>query len=141
MDERPKVGIGVLVVKDGKVLFGKRKNAHSDGHYSSPGGNLEYGESWEECAKREVLEETGMEIKNVRFVTVMNNIFEAEKKHYVSIIMRADYISGEPQVLEPNKCEGWDWYDWDNLPTPLFLTTMKLKKQGYNLIDGGYKNE
>ena len=53
----PKVGVGVAVVKDGKVLLGKRKNAHGEGTWSFPGGHLEYKESWEDCAIRETLEE------------------------------------------------------------------------------------
>lgn len=65
MNERPKVGIGVIVRKEGKVLLGKRKNSHGAGSWAFPGGHLEYGESWEECARREVKEETGIAIKNM----------------------------------------------------------------------------
>ncbi len=54
--ERPKVGVGVIVVKEGKVLLLQRKNSHGSGTWCFPGGHLEYGESLEECAKREVLE-------------------------------------------------------------------------------------
>jgi 8-oxo-dGTP diphosphatase len=47
MDEikRPKVGVGVIIKKDGKVLMGKRKNAHGDGTWSFTGGHLEFGEA------------------------------------------------------------------------------------------------
>ena len=70
--QRPKVGIGVLVIKDGKILVGKRKGAHGEGQYAWPGGHMEYMESFEQCAKREVMEETGIEIENVRFLRLMN---------------------------------------------------------------------
>jgi 8-oxo-dGTP diphosphatase len=132
MSDRPKVGVGVIVIKDGKVLFGKRKNAHGEGSWSYPGGHLEYGESWEECARREVKEETGIEIKNIRFGTVTNDIFKNEQKHYITICMLADYSSGELKIMEPEKCEKWDWFEWDKLPQPLFLPTINQLKANFN---------
>ncbi|OGZ68766.1 MAG: hypothetical protein A3D44_02100 [Candidatus Staskawiczbacteria bacterium RIFCSPHIGHO2_02_FULL_42_22] len=116
---RPKVGIGVIVVKDGKILLGKRKNSHGDGEYAGTGGHVEYMESFEECAKRETLEEAGIEIENIRFLCLVN-VKDYAPKHYVDIGLVADWKSGQPTVLEPDKLEGWDWYDVDNLPSPLF---------------------
>ena len=71
-ENRPKVGLGVMVVKDGKVLLGKRKGSHGQGEYAWPGGHMEYMESFEECAKREVKEETGIEIADITFLRLMN---------------------------------------------------------------------
>ena len=76
----PKVGVGVIVVRDGKVLAGKRKNAHGDGAWSFPGGHLELNEGVEECAKREVFEETGARVKNLRQGPYTNDVFEKEGK-------------------------------------------------------------
>jgi 8-oxo-dGTP diphosphatase len=115
---RPKVGIGVLVFKDGKILLGKRKGAHGEGEYAGPGGHLEFGETFEECATREVKEETGIEIENVRVIS-LSNLLLWEGKHYVDIGVMADWKSVEPQVLEPERCESWDWYDPLSLPKPL----------------------
>ncbi|MBU2103459.1 NUDIX domain-containing protein [Patescibacteria group bacterium] len=121
MDEfkNPRVGVGVMIVKNGKVLIGKRKSSHGDGEYAWPGGHLEHLESIEECARREVREETGMEIKNIRFLRLMN-ITKYAPKHYIDIAMVSDWASREPQVLEPNKLESWEWRDIDDLPEPLF---------------------
>jgi 8-oxo-dGTP diphosphatase len=55
-ENRPKVGIGVFIFKDGKFLMGCRKGTHGAGTWSVPGGHLEFGESFEECAEREALE-------------------------------------------------------------------------------------
>ena len=117
----PKVGIGVMVLKDGKVLLGKRKGSHGEGEYSFPGGHLEYMESFKECARREVREETGIEIENIQFVRVAN-LQHYAPKHYVHIGLVADWKEGVPKVLEPGKCDGWDWYSLDDLPHPLFKT-------------------
>jgi 8-oxo-dGTP diphosphatase len=57
-----RVGIGVFVWKDGKFLMGKRLGSHGSGTWSIPGGHLEFDETWQQCAVREVLEETGLKI-------------------------------------------------------------------------------
>ncbi len=110
-----------MILKDGKVLLGKRKNAHGAGEYAWPGGHLEYMESFEECAKREVREEAGIEVKNVRFL-LLTNLKTYAPKHYVDVGLVAEWESGEPKVMEPEKLEGWSWYDMNNLPQPLFST-------------------
>lgn len=116
---RPKVGVGVLVFKDGKILLGKRKSDFAKGFYGSLGGHLEYMEDFEECVKREAKEEAGIEIENIKFLCVVN-LKNHPPKHYVDIGFTADWKSGEPKVLEPDKCEGWGWYELGNLPDPLF---------------------
>ncbi len=135
--ERPKVGLGVIVFKDGKVLLGKRKGSHGAGEYAFPGGHLEFGESFEECAKREVKEETGMEISNVRFLRLMN-LKAYQDKHYVDVGLIADWKSGEPRCMEPDKCDGWQWYDLAYLPQPLstaVLTYIEAIQTGRNYFD------
>lgn len=132
MNERPKVGVGVIVVKDDKVLLGKRKNSHGEGDWSFPGGHLEYNETWEECASREVMEETGIRLKNIRFGAVTNDIFKKEGKHYITIFMLSDYALGEVKVKEPEKCEKWEWFSWGQLPKPLFLPIENLLKKEFN---------
>lgn len=131
-EKRPKVGLAVLVKKDGKVLFGKRKNAHGEGDWCCPGGHLEFNESWEDCARRETMEETGITIKNIHFATATNDLFEKEGKHYITIYMVADYDAGEVQIMEPEKCAEWRWVSWDDLPEPLFVPTKNLLAQGFS---------
>jgi 8-oxo-dGTP diphosphatase len=127
-----KTGIGVIVVKDSKVLLGKRLNSHGGGTWSFPGGHLEMFETWEQCAIREVLEETDISIANLRFAAVTNDIFREEDKHYITIFILADYSYGNLKVNEPHKCEKWEWFDWNNLPSPLFLPIQNLLQQGYD---------
>lgn len=136
-DKQILVGIGVMVIKDGKVLAGKRKGSFAPGKYSWPGGKMHYMESFEDCARREVREETGIEIENVRFLRLMN-FKDHAPKHFVDIGLVADWKSGEPKVMEPDKCEGWNWYDIDNLPEPLFeceYSDIEAYKTGKNFYD------
>jgi 8-oxo-dGTP diphosphatase len=132
--KRPKVGVGVWIVKDGKILLGKRKNAHGEGSWSAPGGHLEWFESPEECALREVAEEAGIEITNLRSAAFTNDVFKDEGKHYITLAVTADWVSGEPQVLEPDRCERWQWFGWDELPEPRFLPLQNLLKLGFRPI-------
>ena len=130
--ERPEVGIGVCVIKDGKVLLGKRKNSHGGASWSFPGGHLEMYETWEDCAKREVLEEADLRIKNTKFAGVTNDFFPEEDKHYVTLFIIAYYDSGELKTMEPEKCSDWNWFSWENLPQPLFRPILNLIKQGFD---------
>lgn len=131
MDERPSVGIGVCVIKGGKVLLGQRLNAHGAGSWSFPGGHLEFGETWSGCAVREVVEETGLKITNPVFAACTNDIFPKENKHYITIYMKAEWEKGDPQVLEPNKMVRWQWFNWNELPSPLFIPMQNLVNSGF----------
>ena len=130
--QKPKVGVGVVIKKEGKVLLGKRKGAHGEGSWSFPGGHLEFGETPETCARREVSEEVGIEIKNIKPATFTNDIFEKEQKHYITVYVTAEYATGEVAVMEPDKCEEWRWFSWAALPDPLFIPIGNLLKQGYS---------
>lgn len=116
-----RVGIAVLIIKDNHILLGHRLSPHGAGDWAPPGGHLELGETWEDCARRETLEETGLELGDIEFADITNDIY-TDTKHYVTIFMKADYIDGEPQLLEPQKCTKWEWFTLDQLPHPLFLS-------------------
>jgi len=93
---------------------------------------LEFGETLETCARREVEEETGIEIKNIKSATFTNDIFEKEQKHYITAYVTADYSAGEVKIMEPDKCDEWRWVNWDALPEPLFIPISNLLTQGYS---------
>jgi len=128
--QNPKVGIGVMIFKNGEVLLGKRKGSHGSGEYAFPGGHLEHSESFEECAKREVMEECGIEIKNIEFLFVAN-VLDYLPKHYVHLTLTAEWKSGEVIVKEPEKCESWDWYPLNEIPEPMFKLC-QLSFESYN---------
>jgi 8-oxo-dGTP diphosphatase len=117
---RPGVGVGVLICRDDHVLLMKRKGAHGAGTWCPPGGALEHGESPEECAARETKEEVGLEIANVTFIAITNDIFP-EGTHHVTIWMEAGHVVGEPRVCEPAKSSALAWFEWSALPSPRFI--------------------
>jgi 8-oxo-dGTP diphosphatase len=121
---RPKVGIGIFLIKCGSILLGIRKSSHGKGEYALPGGHLELYESFEDCVIRELAEEAGpnIKVKGIKFLCV-SNLRKYKSKHYVDIGMLAEWVSDEPIVMEPNKLQSWQWYSLDNLPKPLFGCT------------------
>lgn len=117
--QRPKVGVGVIILDgDGRLVLGKRKGAFGEGCWCLPGGHLEFSESFEECARREVLEETGLTVKNVGIVGVSNGVLQKEGLHYVTIIMAADHAAGTPATIEKDRFV--DVGRFDGLPEPFF---------------------
>jgi len=126
MEKKPAVGVAVIINKENKVLLGKRKSALGTGQWAFPGGHLEFNESIEDCARREVREETGLEIKNIRFGPFTNDIFPEAQKHYITLYVIADYAQGTLEPKEPDKCDQWEWFPWEDLPEPKFLPLRNL---------------
>ena len=128
----PKIGVGVFIRKDGKILLGKRIGKHATNTWSPSGGHLEFGETPEQAAIRETLEETGLEITNIKSGPYTNDIYLDEGKHYITLMFVADWKSGEPKILEPDKWEQWDWFSLDNLPQPLMMPVQKVLDSGFD---------
>jgi 8-oxo-dGTP diphosphatase len=126
---RVKVGVGVMIVKDGHVLLGKRRGAHGSSTYGWCGGHVEHGERLEDAARREVAEEAGMAVGSLEFLCVSNIIQYG--KHYLDIEFICKDFQGEPEVREPDRVEGWSWFSLDDLPSPLF-TAVKLAIDSYH---------
>ncbi|HNZ64673.1 MAG TPA: NUDIX hydrolase [Smithella sp.] len=95
----PRVGVGAITVKDGNVLLVKRGIEPSRGLWAIPGGTLKLGETLQECAVREILEETGVRIRVGSCVYVFDFIERDDQRkikfHYVIVDFAADYLSGE----------------------------------------------
>lgn len=130
--EYPGVGVGVYIRKDNKILLGKRKGGHGAGEWCPPGGKMEMNESPERCAVRETKEETGLEIRNLRFAAITNDIWSDIGTHYITISFVADWESGEAHLTEPDKFETWEWFSWNSLPESLFLSTRNFIQAGHD---------
>lgn len=128
----PRVGVGVILVRDARVLLGKRKSSHGAGTWSFPGGHLEFGEDIQACARREVREETGLQLGAVKLGPYTNDVFASEGRHYITLYAIARAPSGEPEVMEPEKCARWEWFPWTRLPAPLFLPIRNLQSHRFD---------
>jgi 8-oxo-dGTP diphosphatase len=128
------VGFGVMLLRGGKVLLGKR---HEDpekassllngaGKWTMPGGKLGFGESFEEGAKREVLEETGIKLNSVEVICVNDD--KVEGAHFVTIGMSSKSFLGEPRVMEPDEIREWRWFSLDDWPSPMYFPSEKVLK-------------
>ena len=126
------VGVGVLLVKDGKVLLGKRHESaqkaesslKGEGTWTMPGGKLEFGEDFEDAATRELLEETGIKAKRVKVVCVNND--KIDTAHFVTIGVLCEEWEGEPKVMEPDQITEWYWFAMEDLPYPIYFPSAKI---------------
>jgi 8-oxo-dGTP diphosphatase len=118
------------------VLMGKRKGKHGAGSYSLPGGWLEHGETPEQAAARELEEECGIMIpvESIRTLTrmpyVVTNFVEEGFSAATLFMVSESPVLGEPVLREPDKCEGWNWYETLQLPTPFFAPLKAAKMRG-----------
>lgn len=132
MENTIKVGVGVYIFNQkNQLLLGLRKSKHSNGTWCPPGGHMEYGESNEQAAIREAEEETGLKIlpQDVILKGVTNDFYQESGKHYITLHLYCLHYEGIPEVLETDKCACWEWFDLDNLPSPLMLSNQNFFKQ------------
>ena len=125
-----------MILKNNKVLLGKRHNEpekassllHGEGTWTMPGGKLDFGESFEQASYRETLEETGVKIdkEKLELISVTNDI--VEDAHFITAGFLCRDFEGEPDIKEPNEIIKWEWFELDNLPSPIFFPSEKILK-------------
>ena len=97
--DRPYVGVGVIVFRDQEVLLVKRNKEPNKGQWSIPGGRQIIGETAEEAAQRELLEETGVNVDRLLLVDVVDAIIHDDegkiKYHYTLVDYMGHWESGE----------------------------------------------
>jgi ADP-ribose pyrophosphatase len=130
--ELPRVGVGAIVIRDGRILLVKRGSSPGKGLWAPPGGLVELGETVREAAEREILEETGITIRVKEDFYVFDFIDRDKegkvKYHYVIIDFVADYLGGEPKAADDVSDARWVSPD-EAVELNLSPTTRKLLKQ------------
>lgn len=111
----PGVGTGAVVVKDGALLMIERLGAHGAGTWSVPGGWVELWEDPHVAAEREVMEETGVEVKALGALGWTDSQHRDEGVHAVTLWVYCKYISGDPTVVEPEKCPRVEWVPFQEI--------------------------
>lgn len=109
--DRPLVGVGVVIWRDDQVLLVRRAKPPRQGEWSLPGGAQELGETVFEAARREVREETGLEVEITGLITVVDAIRRdqagAVAYHYTLVDVAAEWRAGEAQALDDAAEVAW----------------------------------
>ncbi len=118
------VGINIFVVKNDKLLLGKRGSVYGAGTWGLPGGHLEYGESMKKAAARELKEETGLKANKFTFVNIINDLHNGQ--HYLEVgFLAEDIANNNPTLKEPENCVEWRYFDLNSLPEEIFIPHFK----------------
>jgi 8-oxo-dGTP diphosphatase len=128
--KRPSIGVSVILIHKKNLLLGLRKVSHGANTWGMPGGHIEWGESFYDCAKREIKEELGVKIScNLSPFHVTNDFLKKENKHYVTVFVVAYIQEDKIKNNEPEKCSEWKWFNHLKLPQNLFLPVKNLITQ------------
>ncbi|MDR7027789.1 NUDIX domain-containing protein [Rhizobium rosettiformans] len=122
----PGLGVGLAILRDGKLLLCRRIKAPEAGYWNIVGGKVDHMEPAESAARREAEEETGLTIGAIRYVGITEQLIEADRQHWISLLYVSDDTTGEPQLTEPDKLSDIGWFDLDALPQPLSVFTQAV---------------
>lgn len=122
-DRSPRVGVSTLVVHNGKLLLGRRKGSHCEGVLNNPGGRQDFGKTLEEAALDEVWQEAGLRVEIVprypkqSWFMVTEDVIKSDHVHFHTFWFLAHPTDSDPKPInrEPQKCDGWNWYSWDDI--------------------------
>ena len=114
------LGVGGLIVRDGRVLMLLRsEKCRNNRHmWTIPGGMVELQERLEDSVRREVLEETGLEVSSAKFLSLSDRTFDGQ--HWVSVLYLCE-ATGTPENKEPDMHEKLEWHDIGCLPVNITL--------------------
>ena len=127
-------GCGVILLRGEKILLGKRHDdpekadseMHGEGTWTIPGGKMDFGESFEDVAYREVLEETGIKINKRKLQLVSVSSDAVSDAHFITLGFLAEEFEGEARVMESDEITEWRWFEFSELPHPIFSPTERV---------------
>lgn len=123
------VGCGAFIINDkDELLLQLRNKAPEREYWSIPGGKVELFETFEKAVKREVKEETGVDVEVIRLLGICDHIIKNEEKHWVSPSFLCKMVMGEPRIMEPTKHLDMKWFSLDELPEKITITTQDAVK-------------
>ena len=103
-------------------------NKYDEPEWGFPKGKKDLDEEELNCARREFKEETGADAVDIRLLTIINDTptIKGQDNHYVRFVYLITDWEGEIVNAEPDRCEGWQWFEKDNLPEPIFVGHQKV---------------
>ncbi len=135
---KPGVGVGVMILKNNHILLGLRNSnkekasseLNGEGTWTMPGGKVEFHETLEEAAKRELEEETSLKTQSLKVISITDDF--TSEKHYVTIgFLTTDFL-GEPKTMEKEEILKWEWFDIHDLPNNMYLPSKKIVEKYLN---------
>jgi 8-oxo-dGTP diphosphatase len=117
----------LVLLKDDKTLLMRRANTGwHDGDFDFVAGHIDGNESLKTALAREAHEEIGISIlaDDIMFAHLIHGLFE-DGKEYFNIFFTVTTWTGEPTIMEPNKCDRIEWFRLDNLPANLTESTKR----------------
>lgn len=131
----PRVGCGLVFLKEGRILLLKRKSAPEAGAWGITGGKIDFLEHAEDAARREAREETGLEALSTELIGLSEQLLHDEDQHWLAPIFLTHTFSGHAVLMEPAKHADLGWYPLDALPEPITMATRHaigyLSERGY----------
>ena len=120
------VGVGAFIINDrNELLLQKRAVPAEKGYWCIPGGRLEMFETLEHAVVREAKEETDLDIKIIRLMGICDHIIKNENAHWVATSYLCKIEKGIPKIMEPEKASDMKWFNLNELPEKLTITTKK----------------
>lgn len=120
MTKPVEAGCGAAILDgQGRILLIQRLKQPEAGAWGLPGGKIDFGERAEDTARREILEELGIEIELTGLACIAETIDAGDGRHWVAPVYSARIVSGEPKLMEPEKHGGWGWFYTADLPAEL----------------------
>lgn len=108
------IGFGVIIMREKNVLLGYQTRSYENPCWAFPGGKLDEQETIEQAVARETLEECWLKVDNFEYITFFEDLINGT--HVISLVVKVNCVEGEPEVLEPNKCEKWERFNINNIP-------------------------
>jgi len=121
---KPQVGCGAAIRNENaQILLIHRLTEPEKDTCGLPGGKIDFGETAQAAAMREINEELGIEINLTNLACISEIINQGDGAHWVSPVYEAHIISGRPQIKEPHKHGGWDWFSVNDMPDKITKPT------------------
>lgn len=140
LDKKIGVGFGVMILRNGNILLGKRHHdsakadseLHGEGTWTMPGGKMNFGESFEDVIYRETFEETGIKVNEEKLILISLTNDISEDAHFITIGFLCENFEGEPKIMEPDEITEWKWFPLNKLPSPIFFPSEKILKNYFD---------